>query len=330
MLAAGRLARLFQILLALRGSRYPDARALAERCEVSRRTIYRDLDVLTAAGVPVRYRPEHRGYELAPGFCFDAPRLEEAEALALLALSAESGPLLGGVGLDRSAREGAAKMTLGLDPEVRQRVLDAAERIVGDGSGVGQSLGSREVAPAILQGMLGNRALRVVYRESSQSEPLESRVWPYQLRRRGGSWLLTGRSSFHRAVWSFVLSRIEQAVLTDDAFTVPPHDRRGLRARTWESSERPAIRLRFSLEAAEAAWRQASPTSVESRPDGRVEFLLEGWRTVELIPWVLSLGAAVEVIDPPELRCQVVELARQIVRGHQPAPLADAPDAVGA
>ena len=59
------LPRLLELIMAIQSDRFPNARTLAERCEVSRRTIYRDLDTLDAAGIPVRYRPDRQGYQLA-------------------------------------------------------------------------------------------------------------------------------------------------------------------------------------------------------------------------------------------------------------------------
>ena len=55
------LPRLLELIMAIQSDRFPNARVLAERCEVSRRTIYRDLETLAAAGIPVHYRPERQG-----------------------------------------------------------------------------------------------------------------------------------------------------------------------------------------------------------------------------------------------------------------------------
>src|SRR6266481_1883992 len=87
--ACGRaqLARLFRLILMLQSERHPNARELAEWCEVSRRTVYRDLEMLAAAGIPIRFRRERQGYQLAKGFFLPPTFVEETEALALLALS---------------------------------------------------------------------------------------------------------------------------------------------------------------------------------------------------------------------------------------------------
>src|SRR5206468_3326783 len=121
------LARLFRLVLMLQSERLPNARELAERCEVSRRTIYRDLDMLAEAGIPVRFRPERQGYQLAKGFFLPPTSLEEREALALLVLTRQwnGGE---GLGLQQHACGGAARPVQGLAPGSRGRWLEPSGR----------------------------------------------------------------------------------------------------------------------------------------------------------------------------------------------------------
>src|SRR5579871_3109922 len=116
--ASAQLPRLLELIVAIQSERYPNARVLAERCEVSRRTIYRDLETLAAAGIPVHYRPDRQGYQLARGYSFTLPSLDEKEALALLTMARQ---WKGGAGFDllRHARDGAVKLIQALPPEAR-------------------------------------------------------------------------------------------------------------------------------------------------------------------------------------------------------------------
>src|SRR4051794_35530628 len=109
--ATGRahLSRLFQIVLFLQTERFPNARELAERCEVSRRTVYRDIELLEAAGIPVRYRQDREGYHLARGFFMPPTGVDETEALALLVL-ARQWNVGDGLGLLRHAWGAAVKV----------------------------------------------------------------------------------------------------------------------------------------------------------------------------------------------------------------------------
>ncbi len=69
----GQLARLLQIVLALQSDRRPNARQLGDWCEVSRRTIFRDLDLIEMAGLRVEYDSVRRGYRLRTAATFFPP-----------------------------------------------------------------------------------------------------------------------------------------------------------------------------------------------------------------------------------------------------------------
>jgi predicted DNA-binding transcriptional regulator YafY len=321
-LVAGRLARLFQILLALRGARYPDAGELAERCEVSRRTIYRDLEILRAAGVPVRFNAEHVGYSLAPGFAFDVPRLDECEALALL-LSSREAPHLG-LGLERDALAGASKLTPGLDAETRQRVVDAASRIDPGAPGPSLTVARRAVYRAIVHGLIHHKALRLLYQEPGRPEPSFTQVEPYQLRRLHGAWILVGRCAGHGKMGRYLVPRIREAAVTDHSFILPSRlasgrpERRSRAPAACGPDRVPAVRLRFSPDASLIARDQRQPRAIEPVGDGRYEHLLDGPPAEDMVFWILTFGPDVEVVEPPELRRRIVETARRILQRHQP------------
>lgn len=98
------LARLLRLVLLLQSGRPPNARELGEACEVSTRTIYRDLELLTGAGVPLIYSPERQGYQLSRGFTLQSTKLDELEILALLVMSRQWSSQES-IGLHKHARE---------------------------------------------------------------------------------------------------------------------------------------------------------------------------------------------------------------------------------
>ena len=122
------LARLLQLLMILQSERFPNARRLAEACDVSRRTIYRDLAILEAAGIDVLYQPERQGYQLARNCWLQPTQLEDNEALALLVLS-RMGCVQAPFGLLRHARSGLAKVVQSLPADLRSRIAYASPPI---------------------------------------------------------------------------------------------------------------------------------------------------------------------------------------------------------
>lgn len=118
-----RASRLLHILLLLQNRGRLTAGALAQELEVAHRTVLRDMDALTEAGLPIiAYQGNQGGFEL--GFSYRT-RLtglaaDEAEALAVL-LDAPS-PRLGELGMADAARRAISKLKESLPDQVRARV----------------------------------------------------------------------------------------------------------------------------------------------------------------------------------------------------------------
>jgi len=328
------LGRLFRLVLLLQTERFPNARELAEQCEVSRRTIYRDLDVISDAGIPVRYRPDRQGYQLDKGFFLPPTGLDEDEAVALLVL-AWQWRRGGGLWLLRHAWGGAVKMAQGLPPGVRERVLAAAEPFHAEDRVVGPGADRRDVHAAVLSAIAGSRQIRVWYR-ATESEAVEcTKFSPYRLILHGGHWFMVGRSSLHRRVEVVGIPWVQKAVLTPDNYATPPRfNLERFLGQAWGVDRDPVryrVRLRFSARVApelnDNIWHRTQ-TRV-ALADGRVElhFVLDG--VGEVLRWVLGFGDQVEVLEPPELRRRVFEVSARAARRNRPERKVRSRPAVG-
>ncbi len=119
-----RADRLYRLLELLRGGRLTTARRLAERLEVSERTIYRDIADLMASGVPIE-GAAGVGYVMRPGF--DAPPLMFSRGeIAALVTGARLVEAWGGAAMARAASEALAKITAVVPAETAK----AADRTV--------------------------------------------------------------------------------------------------------------------------------------------------------------------------------------------------------
>ncbi|MGE3819580.1 MAG: helix-turn-helix transcriptional regulator, partial [Isosphaeraceae bacterium] len=193
------LARLFRLVVLLQSEPGLSARALAERCEVCRRTIYRDIDLLVASGIPVRYQKQEQGYRLAKGFFFQPPALTELEALALSVI-VRSRDCVDGLGLLRHALEGVVKVVQGLSPEIRDRII-AVSGSPREGISWGVSSPQRrEVREVLVDGLTRQRQIRLWYRASQTSREECTKFAIYRILVHDQHWFLVGRSSFHRRV----------------------------------------------------------------------------------------------------------------------------------
>jgi predicted DNA-binding transcriptional regulator YafY len=117
-----RADRLFSIVQLLRGGRRVTARSLAERLEVSERTIYRDVVELTLCGVPIEGEPG-RGYRLPKGFEIP-PLMFERHEIEALVVGARLVEAWCGPGLAASARSALARIRGAVPAELVTHVDD--------------------------------------------------------------------------------------------------------------------------------------------------------------------------------------------------------------
>jgi predicted DNA-binding transcriptional regulator YafY len=317
------LARLFQLVHLLQTERFPNARELSERCEVSRRTVYRDIELLEAAGVPVRYRQDREGYQLARGFFLPPTGVDETEALALLVLARQwnAGD---GLGLLRHAWGGAVKVAQTLNAEVRERVFAAVEpfepRATAD-----DAEGRPEIHDAVLGALSQLKQVRIWYQDAETFVDHCTKFSIYRLLLHERRWYMVGRSTVHRRVEVVGVPWVRKAVLTDDPYEIPPRFRldRYL-ANAWGVARgrfRYRVALRFSAKAApelnDAVWHRSQKSL--ALEDGRVELHFSVDGLDEITRWVRGCGDQVEVVSPPELRQELFLVSTSIARRNRPA-----------
>jgi predicted DNA-binding transcriptional regulator YafY len=199
-----RADRLLSTLLLLQAHGRMSALALAERLEVSRRTVYRDLEALGMAGVPIVVeRGSRGGASLMEGYRTDLTGLTEAEVEALLGLASTS--VAGHLGL-RPDLESATRKISATRPG--SPGLRLHQRILIDG----EHWWAGTAAPAhlgrIQDAVLSDHRLRLRYRRGEEAVVVRE-VDPYGLVLKSGVWyLLAGRDGETR---TYRISRVEDA-----------------------------------------------------------------------------------------------------------------------
>ena len=317
-----RADRLVSLVLLLRQRGRLTATALARELEVSTRTVLRDIEALSAAGVPVyAERGRRGGFALLPGFRTELTGLNHDEALALLAAGSSRGEQVFGLG---SALTSALRKVVDALPEGhRTTASDAAQRILIDPE---TDLLSRRLATEegvsdptmveIRRAVLAGHKLRIRYAATDQA-PEWRTVDPIGLvtvRDRG--YLLATRAGADR---TYRLSR----VLAAEALTEPAErpDRVDL-DRTWRER---STRFRTGggdqvtvLVRVNPARREDLVTTVlavhaeEPDADGwlRMEVTFQDPRHAEWALWQLATNA--EALAPPSLRTALRDRAAAI------------------
>ncbi|MFI7387112.1 helix-turn-helix transcriptional regulator [Streptomyces sp. NPDC049813] len=184
-------ARLLSLLLLLQ-TRTPTpvpAQTLATRLEVSVRTIYRDIEALSAAGVPVyTERGRHGGITLLPDYRTDVTGLTADESRALFILAAQGAHTA--LGLDAAIGSALRKVMAALPAPHRPAAELTSRRILVESS---RWMGPppREVDMSALQdAVFADRRLRIRYRHSGADAPRTYTVDPYGLVCKAGVWYL--------------------------------------------------------------------------------------------------------------------------------------------
>lgn len=183
-----RADRLLSILLLLQTQRRLTARELAERLEVSERTIYRDMDALSGAGVPVlAQRGNKGGWMLLDSYQTNLTGLNDTEIQALFL--AQPARLLADLGL-RQAHDAALIKLLAALPSIQRRDAEyIRQRIHVDVPGWHPSKEESAAFPAIQEAVLSDRQLKLVY-QRGDSAVVERLVDPLGLVAKGRVWYL--------------------------------------------------------------------------------------------------------------------------------------------
>lgn len=312
--------RLLSILLLLQTRGLVPATELAERLDVSVRTIYRDVEALSASGVPVyAERGRHGGIALLPGFRTDVTGLTADESRALFVLAADGAHAA--LGLDEAIASALRKVMAALPAPHRPAAELTSRRILVDPV---RWMGGRRAAVDIgdlHDAVFADRRLRLRYRHSGTRAARTYTVDPYGLVVKAGVWYLVADRDAEPRL--FRADRVREAALTGD----PVIRRPGVElAHVWEELRRQVeqrqggVTLRVRVHRSRLDLFLRLHTGVltgEPSPEGggggewvRAELAVE---SVEWARSLLSFGPNVEVLDPPEARAVIAAHAAAVM-----------------
>lgn len=304
--------RLLATLLLLQAHGRLPAPEIARRLEVSTRTVARDVEALSAAGVPVyAERGRRGGVVLMPGFRTDVSGLTDTEMRALLALTDQAGDL----GRELAS---AVRKLLAAVPEARRPGITRARRtVIVEQHGWRRPVTDTPALAVLERAVAADERVRLRYRSASTGTTTTATVDPYGLVSKAGVWyLVAARRGSPRM---FRVDRVEHAAGTG-APARRPDDR---------DLEQVWTELRDGLEAApdpvvvqvrvEPAWRDrllrvVAPQLVE--PPGhpaedRVDLAFRAPGAA--VGALLGFGPAVEVLAPDAVRAEMAARAAAVV-----------------
>jgi predicted DNA-binding transcriptional regulator YafY len=314
-----RADRLVSIVLLLQAQQRLTARQIARQLEVSERTVLRDMEALSASGIPVvADRGAGGGWRLLDGYQTKLTGLKPAEIQSLFV--GRAARVIDDLGLKRPAADAILKLEAALPREARREAEFARRRIHVDARGWRDPGESIAALPALLAAIWQERRARFLYTKLD-GEAAERTVDPFGLVAKGSTWYLVARSEGEPRTYR--VSRIARPSILEARAEVPEDfDLAAYWSRSAEEFRKqlPQYRATFLAERSVLKWARYKGWRLEEEtPEGdrariRVRFDIEE----EARQFALSFGGAIEVVEPVELREAVVAAAREIV-GRYPA-----------
>lgn len=303
-----RADRLLSALLLLQANGKMTGRQLATRLEVSQRTAHRDMEALSAAGVPVlALRGVRGGWQLDEEWRTQVPGLDEAELRAFLMAQPR---VIGDARLAAAAERALEKLMAALPVSMRARAAFIRQRLYVDTTGWYGRTENLSALPVVQDAVSRDRKLTIQYKN------IERLVDPLGLVAKGTTWYLVAKTP--DGFRTFRVSRIEKATLLE----IPSERPADFDLAThWKSStekfreSRPRFEatLRVDPRAAEdmKMWHVASP--IQTNADGWVTLRVQFSDAEHARFIVLGLGPRVDVMEPETLREHVAADAAAVV-----------------
>lgn len=305
------------ILLQLDPETWQRAEDLAEIIGVSERTIYRDVQAMVEAGVPLQGVPG-KGYRVPEDYLLAPVTLTTDEAIMLILGSAYAAQ-----NFDRRYRAAAhsahRKLDAALPAEARERAFDLLGSVHLVPPSIFGTSAPDGLLPRIRQALVEERTL-----EANTNRPDGTAVVrtldPYGLVRKDTTWHIVGYDSDRDRVAHLRLQDIADLTLTGRTFQRPDSYRSSLDGR--DSTQTITVRALFAANVAPSV-RVAPSLHVADRSftsDDRLLLTLRVDHELEVLPWLLSWGRHVRVLEPRALRQRLAAEAQAVTQQYHDAP----------
>ena len=315
-----RASRLVSLLLLLQHRGRLTAGELAEALEVSVRTIYRDLEALSAAGVPVYAEPgRNGGCQLVDGYRTRLTGLTAKEAEALFATGGMPGPA-GELGLGTVLGAAQLKLLAALPKDLADRAASARQRFHFDAPTWFRGTRNEPHLASLAAAVWDDRRVDIQYRHPGADDPAPRTLDPFGLVNKAGVWYLVARRDGE--LRTYRVSRVHKVSTLDEQFVRPGNfdlaEHWNQAVAGFESLTPPVdVEVRASTFGFEEL-RYMTRTSGRAiknhaaRPDGWTCCTVAFESLDEAYVDLMRLGADVEVLEPEPLRSRMTLTAHAL------------------
>lgn len=309
--------RLMSALLLLQARGRLTGRELAEQLEVSARTVHRDMESLSASGVPIyALRGAQGGWQLDENWRTEIPGLSEAELRALLMAQPRT---LGHPRLVAAAETAYNKLIASLPRNMRQQATAMRERLHVDATGWHLSNEDLSMLPVVQEAVAQDRRLSFEYTRSDGARDVRI-VDPLGIVAKGTSWYLAARAP--KGLRTYRISRMSGVVALAARFKRPSgFNLEDYWKKSTEELQTQRRRYEVTLSMEPKAARSLATWLEITEIEDSAPLPAKGWVTfrtsfdsAEHARFVLlGFGARARVLDPVSLQKIIDEEARAMV-----------------
>ncbi|GAB7386967.1 WYL domain-containing transcriptional regulator [Bacillaceae bacterium] len=306
-----RLIRLLRILTLVQAKPGILARELAERCETTERTIYRDLELLSAVA-PITNLGHGKGYTFVGDFAMYPLNWNEQEALAFSMLPQVLEPFqaLLPPGFDSAYEKVMAAYRK--EKKRSEEILQSVSEIIQMGTPAYRDEPNNFLAP-IIQAILSHKTIEALYHTQSRDVDTVRRIDPYYLVPRENRFYLIGYCHLAQEVRTFRISRFRELTILEQTFDRPDFNIRSYLQHTW-SIERGKKMISFKVKFHPEVARYVKEEEMFVKPkmtdlaDGSLLFEVTVNHDREFLHWLYQYGPGAEILEPKSYRKKMREL----------------------
>ena len=293
---------------------------LAERFEVNKTTIQRDIELLRVMGFQIVSRGK-QGYEMISDFFLPTLNLTFEEALSLVTAASFYKATEGQHAIE-VLNQAIHKITTNLPNQTNQALTHIVPQIDVSHQQVSPIDETEQYKEILYQAIREKIRVTITYESFSSQRETRHRLAPYAVLFRKRAWYVVGRSETFKRVLTFRINRINSLNITHAGYTIPEDfSVQKYLEKSWDVMLGPDTHVvilfnkRIAPLIREVNWH---PTQqIQELKDGviRFEVTVAGWQ--EIGWWVLGYGHEAKVIKPKSLREWVVQTAQKMVEVYE-------------
>ena len=318
-----RIYRLLRELTLLQSGRSYTASQLAAELQVSKRTIFRDLNAMEMARIPYYYDPASKGYRISRHFFLPPVNLTLPESLALLGMA-------GGlqketnIPLFSQGARAAAKIESVLPEAIRQHVGSVIDKLSLRLGAMAKHDGVEENFDLISGAIIQQKICKIKYGSFFHGKDITATVHPLKQVFIQRAWYLLAWSVSDKAIRTYKLIRIKSLKITDSTF-VSQHEKMiekhfGLAWSMIPEGKIYKVHIHFSPKVAgnvaEVQWHKTQ--QVKWNKDKSIEFYADVDGINEITWWLLGYGDMARVVTPKILAKSIANIAKGILDNYSP------------